>query len=95
MKCPICGKDFPKGKRAVNAHMLKDHKKEYAEKGYSLAAFGVKDEPPKKLDPPEGFRVLDLDDKYEKMAYEAGYRYIDDQENVYDRAEAKRNRWIA
>lgn len=93
MKCPICEKDFPKGKRSVNAHMLKDHKAEYAAKGYSLAAFGVKDEPKEKKEVPEDFRALDLSEKYEKMAYEAGYRYIAGDE-CFTTAECKKAGWL-
>ena len=47
MKCPICGKEYEKGWRAVHAHMLKDHTAEYRKKGCKLSAYGldIKSEP--------------------------------------------------
>lgn len=41
MKCPICGKDYQKGWRAVHAHMMKDHLSEYRAKGCKLSAYGI------------------------------------------------------
>lgn len=94
MKCPICGKEFAKGKRALHAHMLKDHAAAYREKGCKLEAFGVKDDPARNVEPPEDFRTLDLDQPLEKAAYEAGYRYYSNG-NAYFPAECRKNGWIA
>lgn len=55
MKCPICDRDFPKGFRAVHAHMMKDHLEEYRKKGCSLKNFGIDiNAPENKPAPKEG-----------------------------------------
>lgn len=94
MKCPICSKEFAKGRRAVHAHMLKDHAAEYREKGCKLEAFGVKPDPVIKTEPPEDFRPLDMSNQLEKAAYEAGYRYYADGQ-AYMTAECRKLGWIA
>lgn len=93
VKCPICNKEFSKGKRALHAHMMKDHLEAYREKGCKLEAFGIKPEPVKKTEPPEDFRPLDLSDSLEKAAYQAGYRYYAGEE-CYTSAECKKLGWI-
>lgn len=60
MKCPICGKDYPKGYASLHAHMMKAHMDEYRKKGCKLAAYGIdtkaKDQSaqPKPKDQPKG-----------------------------------------
>lgn len=94
MKCPICSKEFAKGKRALHAHMMKDHLTEYREKGCKLEAFGVEPDPIQKSDPPEDFRPLNLGDPLEKIAYDEGYRYFAGG-NAYKTAECRKMGWIA
>lgn len=43
---------------------------------------------------PAGFRPLDRTVPEEAAAYEEGFRYVDADENVYDRAEAREKGWI-
>ena len=43
---------------------------------------------------PEGFRLLNLNNKEEYGAYHAGYRYIDNDEMCYTHEEAKSEGWI-
>lgn len=43
---------------------------------------------------PSGFRPLDRSFPEEAAAYDEGFRYIDDEDYVYDRAEAREKGWI-
>ena len=78
-KCPLCDAQYEKW-RSLHGHMLKSHTAEYKTKGCKLSAYGITigslaDHAPKKSEPPEDFRPLDLSDPDEKECYQEGFRY--------------------
>ena len=102
--------DGLKDQQAAHCHLLRVHYKEYQKKGFSRAAFTEssgeiykKEEQPRrrreKREPagsprPAGFRPLNRAVPEEAAAYEEGFRYVDAEENVYDRNEARERGWI-
>jgi hypothetical protein len=99
--CNICKKEYETA-RQFHGHLLKTHFDDYKKSGnfdkqfyeseeVKMAEKKKKDLPP---DVPEGFRLLKKTDPDEKAAFEAGYRYIDAEENVYKHFEAKEEGWI-
>jgi len=110
MKCKLCRKEFPDdNRRAFHAHCVRMHPKEYKGKTIEEMtddhvpprAHDVRDRSgrhPKKKDPspkqPEGFRLLNRHDEAERIAKDAGYSFVDDDENIYTSEEAEENGWI-
>lgn len=90
-ECPICGREL-KNARARHAHMMKDHLVDYRAHNCRVANY-VSDE--EKGDPiPAGFRLLNKSDVVERAAYEQGFRFIDDQEEIYNVDDVKSRGWI-
>lgn len=101
-KCPICGVEYA-GWRSLHGHMLKSHTAEYKAKGCRLSAYGINinsapgqkpiKQQPKKTEPPEDFRPLDLSDPDERECYDEGFRYY---ANGYacTSAECKERGWL-
>lgn len=81
IKCLICGKEFAEP-RQMHGHLIRSHAEEYERSGYDMEQLteGYKRKPARFQ---ARIRFLDLSNEIERKAYEAGYRYIDNDENLY------------
>lgn len=91
--CPLCPK-FYDNRRSLNAHMLKAHYDDYKAHSFFIDAYddvfedGVEDTD--KVD----VRALDLSVEAEKMAYDEGYRFINEADGMcYTVDEVKEKGW--
>ena len=90
-ECPLCKREM-RNARALHAHMMKDHLEDYRAHNCRVANYVtdmVKGDPI-----PKGFRLLDKTDSTERAAYEQGYRFIDDSEEVYTIDDVKNRGWV-
>lgn len=96
-----------KDQQGAHMHLLKMHYDDYRAVRFSRAALtkssgavyrgkdqGKKDQGKREVRRPAGFRPLNERIPEEAAAYKEGFRYIDDDENVYDRNEAREKGWI-
>lgn len=94
--CPICNKEYQDGRR-LHGHLMRTHQEEYRAADFDKSKLKPgkkqKDKPAEKKRP-AGFRLLRLSDPDENEAYQAGYAYIDDEDNVYEHDEAKGEGWV-
>lgn len=101
IKCTICGSEY-ETRRQMHGHMMRNHYDQYKEKGFDMdlltegaplrahVAQAIKDYPR-----PAGFRRLrSYASVAEARAVEAGYYFIDDNDNLYSEAEARAKSWI-
>ncbi len=92
--CPLCSK-FYDNRRSLNAHMLKAHYDDYKAHGCSIDAYDdvvddVVDDVGSVV-----LRPLALGVEAEKMAYDEGYRFINDADGMcYTVDEAKAKGWL-
>ena len=101
IRCNICGaeKETP---RQMHGHLVRWHYDEYKKVNFNMRDGGITSGAPelaqkkkkKYGEAPEGFRLLNLNNKEEYGAYHAGYRYIDNDEMCYTHEEAKSEGWI-
>ena len=92
--CPICDKEF-KGFKSLHGHMLRSHPDEFRERKCLLSSWGIRFDPaleeksnsdpdPEQQQPiKKHIRLLNLNDPAEAAAYNYGFRYVDDDDNLY------------
>ena len=91
--CPLCSK-FYDNRRSLNAHMLKAHYDDYKAHGCSIDAYNSMDGM-KEVIENISVRPLDLSVEVEKLAYDEGYRFINDADGMcYTVDEAKAKGWL-
>lgn len=94
--CPICGKENKDG-RQLHGHLMRSHQEEYRAADFDKSKLKPgknQKEKPEEKKRPAGFRLLKLSDPDENAAYQAGYAYIDDEDNIYEHDEAKKEGWV-
>ena len=81
IRCLICGKEFQSA-RQMHGHLIRSHADEYEANDYDMEKLteGYTRKPPRFA---TRIRFLDLSNAAEREAYNAGYRYIDGEENLY------------
>ena len=89
--CPICNKEF-KGFKNLHGHMLRSHPEEFRERKCMLSAWGIRfdpmleekdDQDPERKPVKNQIRLLNLNDPAEAAAYNDGFRYVDNDDNLY------------
>lgn len=101
IKCKICGSEC-ETRRQMHGHMMRNHYDQYKAAGFDMddltegaplrahVAQALKDYPR-----PAGFRrLLSYKTISEARAIEAGYAFVDGEENLYTEAEARAKNWI-
>lgn len=96
-----------KDQQGAHCHLLRVHYSNYKAVRFSRAALtessgevyqgkaqGSEAQGKREVRRPAGFRPLDRRVPEEAAAYHDGFRYIDDEDYVYDRAEAREKGWI-
>lgn len=99
--CNLCGAEY-ETRRKMHGHLMHSHYETYKEAAFDMdlltsgaplrahVAAALKDYPR-----PEGFRRLrSYTSVAEAQAIEAGYMFIDQDENIYTEAEARAKSWI-
>lgn len=103
MKCKLCGAE-KETRRQMHGHLIRCHYDDYKRGDFLLDRFVDnavplarkyrKTEDIKRKERPKGFRLLRRSSEAEAAAIEAGFEFIDDDENIYTENEARIEQWI-